>query len=163
CRLDQWCCDMAWTAVAGEADPAAEQLLLAGQAALDCVIAELPGRSSWLEVARAGVREVVRRGFSVIPGLSGHGIGREVHEDPVVSWFPTVAGSAEDFSLEPGLVFTVEPLVTAGYPRVRPVGNGWTLVTVDGARSVHFEHTLAVTEAGISVLTSPDLAAADCV
>ena len=156
CRLDGWCSDLAWTAPVGEVQSADELLLATGQAAVDQAIEILSTVCSWQEVAGRVVREVQKRGFSVVPDLAGHGLGRELHEDPRIGWERTEDTSSQEVSLDHGLAFTIEPLITGGIPRVRPAGDGWTLVMVDGARSVHFEHTVVLTPAGVDVLTASD-------
>ena len=81
---------------------------------------------------------------------AGHGIGRVLHEDPVAGWSRPVTA---DFEVVPGLVLAVEPVVTSGDGRLSLSKDGWTLSTVDGHPTVHFERTVAVTEAGVTVLT----------
>jgi methionyl aminopeptidase len=80
----------------------------------------------------------------------GHGIGRRLHEPPQV---PNFGARGTGPVLEEGLVLAVEPMVNAGRPEVRTLGDGWTAVTVDGSLSAHFEHTVAITAAGPEILT----------
>jgi methionyl aminopeptidase len=96
-------------------------------------------------------------GFGVVRDFCGHGVGRELHEPPSV---PNYADSlsrraaAQDFTLSPGLVIAVEPMVTAGTCRVMQATPGrWPVVTKDGCRAVHFEHTIAITRDGAVVLS----------
>ena len=89
-------------------------------------------------------------GVRLIEGPAGHGIGRVLHEDPVAGWSRPVTA---DFQVVPGLVLAVEPVVTSGDGRLSLSEDGWTLATVDGRPTVHFERTVAVTEAGVKVLT----------
>jgi len=96
--------------------------------------------------------------FSVVEAFVGHGIGRQMHEDPQVPNFLSdqLQGNG-DFRLEPGLIIAVEPMVNMGTKRVRTMPDHWTQVTVDGQPSAHFEHTIAMTDSGPYVLTSaPD-------
>lgn len=113
-----------------------------------------------LAVARAGVRvneigravegEVRRRGFSVVEGLSGHGVGRTIHEEPSV---PNHYDPFQRDVLTEGLVLTIEPMISAGSARVVQGSDGWTLRTQDGSLSAHHEHTLVITRGAPIVLT----------
>lgn len=89
----------------------------------------------------------------LIEGYSGHGIGTHLHEDPPVYNYRTRGRSPK---VKPGMVLCIEPMLVAGDIRSRVLEDDWTVVTVDGSDASHWEHTVAVTEAGISVLTSPD-------
>jgi len=82
----------------------------------------------------------------------GHGIGRELHEDPEV---PNYGKAGTGMLLKEGLVIAIEPMVNAGRSAVRILDDGWTVITVDGRKSAHFEHTVAVTAQGPLVLTQP--------
>jgi len=114
-----------------------------------------------IEAARLGnhvgdigfaVQTVVERaGFSVVRELVGHGVGVGPHEDPQV---PNYGKPKRGTKLAPGLTIAIEPMVNAGLPGTRTLGDKWTVVTIDGKRSAHFEHTVAVTEDGPRVLTA---------
>jgi len=114
-----------------------------------------------LAVARAGVRvneigravecEVRSRGFSVIKGLSGHGVGRTIHEEPSV---PNYYDPFQADVLTEGLVLTIEPMISAGSEHVVQDDDGWTLRTQDGSLSAHHEHTLVITRGAPLVLTA---------
>jgi methionyl aminopeptidase len=116
---------------------------------------ELMGkRSRWSDVATEMAAYVRDQGFSVVENFVGHGIGRNMHEDPQVPNFSTPQYRRNhDFSLEPGLVIAVEPMVNMGSKKVRGLADFWTQSTVDGKASAHFEHTIAITESGPVVLT----------
>lgn len=104
----------------------------------------------------AAVEAVVRpRGYGVVDGYTGHGIGTAMHEPPYV---PNTApeGPGRGMALLPGIVLAVEPMVSLGDPDVRELDDGWTVVTVDGQAAAHWEHTVAVTEQGPWVLTALD-------
>jgi len=113
-----------------------------------------------LQVARAGrpinhigrvvEAEVRRWGFAVIPSLSGHGLGRTIHEEPTI---PNFYHRRLTQPLEEGLVIAIEPIITAGRGRVITDADGWTLRTADGALSAHFEHTVVITGGPPIVLT----------
>jgi methionyl aminopeptidase len=94
---------------------------------------------------------VERAGFSVVRELVGHGVGVGPHEDPQV---PNYGKPKRGTKLAPGLTIAIEPMVNAGLPGTRTLGDKWTVVTIDGKRSAHFEHTVAVTEDGPRVLTA---------
>ncbi|MFH1723413.1 MAG: type I methionyl aminopeptidase [Elusimicrobiota bacterium] len=94
---------------------------------------------------------VERSGFSVVREFVGHGIGRALHEDPPV---PNFGKAGTGVRLRPGMVLALEPMVNAGAPEVRVLGDQWTAVTCDGRLSAHFEHTVAVTEGDPEVLTA---------
>jgi len=104
------------------------------------------------EIGRAVEREVRRRGFSVIKGLSGHGVGRTIHEEPTV---PNYYDPFQTDVLTEGLVLTIEPMVSAGSSRFIQASDGWTLRTRDGSLSAHHEHTLVISRGAPIVLTAP--------
>jgi methionyl aminopeptidase len=100
----------------------------------------------------AAVQQVVEAaGFSVVRDLVGHGIGVEFHEEPQV---PNYGKPKRGLKLVPGLTLAIEPMVNIGGPTTRTLPDKWTIVTVDGSRSAHFEHTVAITESGHRVLTA---------
>jgi methionyl aminopeptidase len=90
-------------------------------------------------------------GFSVVRDMCGHGIGRRMHESPQVVHF---AAAGSDCVLEPGMTFTVEPIINAGTRHVRTLPDGWTVVTKDHSLSAQWEHTVLVTEGGVEILTA---------
>ena len=99
----------------------------------------------------SAVQEVVEKaGFSVVRDLVGHGIGSGFHEEPQV---PNYGKPKRGLRLVPGLTIAIEPMVNVGKPGIRTMPDRWTVVTVDGTRSAHFEHTIAITENGRRVLT----------
>lgn len=103
------------------------------------------------EIGREIEREVTRSGFSVIPELGGHGIGRTIHEPPSV---PNYDARTSRQRLTPGLVITVEPIIAAGAGRTKTAADGWTERTIDGSFAAHFEHTLVITEGAPILLTA---------
>jgi methionyl aminopeptidase len=91
-------------------------------------------------------------GYGVVREYAGHGVGRKMHEDPSVpNWGKPGSGSR----IRNGMTFALEPMITAGTPETSILSDGWTVVTVDGSLSAHFEHTIAVTEEGVRLLTIP--------
>ena len=103
------------------------------------------------EIGRMVEREVRRSGFSVISDLGGHGIGRTIHEEPRVPNFPDPDANQ---ILTEGLVITVEPIIAAGSGRVALAKDGWTVRTLDGKPSAHYEHTLVITKGEPILLTA---------
>ncbi|MDR9469503.1 type I methionyl aminopeptidase, partial [Marinospirillum sp.] len=91
-------------------------------------------------------------GFSVVREYCGHGIGRNFHEDPQVVHF---GKPGEGVRLKPGMVFTIEPMINAGKREIKLLGDGWTVVTKDHTLSAQWEHTVAVTEDGVDILSLP--------
>ncbi|HET7198188.1 MAG TPA: type I methionyl aminopeptidase, partial [Burkholderiales bacterium] len=89
-------------------------------------------------------------GFSVVREFCGHGIGRRFHEEPQVLHY---GKPGTGLTLEPGMTFTIEPMINAGKPGIRELADGWTIVTKDHSLSAQWEHTVAVTETGHEVLT----------
>jgi methionyl aminopeptidase len=102
------------------------------------------------DVGHAVQERVESDGFSVVRQFVGHGIGREMHEPPQI---PNYGPGGRGPRLKPGMVFAIEPMVTAGGPEVRMLDDQWTAVTADGSLAAHFEHTILITDAGPEVLT----------
>jgi methionyl aminopeptidase len=153
CRLNGWCGDGAWTYAVGTVSEDRRRLLASGMEALQAAVRGMGSRRQWSHVARLIERTVRRHGFSIVQDFVGHGIGREMHEDPEVPNYWSPQWEARDFPIKPGLVLAVEPMVNAGGPEVRILEDHWTVVTCDGSPSCHFEHTVAVTPGGPEVLT----------
>ena len=91
-----------------------------------------------------------KQGFSVVREFCGHGIGRKFHEEPQVLHY---GKPGTGLTLQPGMTFTVEPMINAGKPGIRELADGWTIVTKDHSLSAQWEHTVAVTPSGFEVLT----------
>jgi methionyl aminopeptidase len=154
CRLSGWCADAAATYAVGEIDPQVRRLLEVTERTLWLAIELMAIKERWSQVAAEMARYVADHGFSTVECFVGHGIGREMHEEPQVPNFVNkqLRGSG-DFRLEPGLVIAVEPMVNMGTKRVRGLSDHWTQSTQDGRPSAHFEHTIAITEDGPRPLT----------
>ncbi len=156
CSLGGWCGDSAVTHPVGEVTPEVRRLLDCTSGVLALAIELMAVRDRWSDVATEMATYVRDHGFSVVENFVGHGIGRSMHEDPQVPNFCTPAFRRNhDFTLEPGLVIAVEPMVNVGTKKVRVLADHWTQSTVDGKPSAHFEHTVAITEGGPVVLTAP--------
>jgi len=158
CKLQGWCGDAAVTYPVGKVNGEVQRLLDVTRGVLDLAIELMAKRSLWSQVAAEMEAYVKDNGFAVVEAFVGHGIGREMHEDPQVPNFvSSQLRRSGDFRLAPGLVIAVEPMVNMGTKRVRLRSDHWTQVTADGQPSAHFEHTVAMTESGPRVLTAgPD-------
>ena len=155
CRLNGWCGDAAVTHPVGKVTPEVRRLLDVTRRTLEISIEAMGRCSRWSEVAAEMEDHVKRHRLAVVEKFVGHGIGREMHEDPQVPNFvSSQLRRGGDFDLAPGLVIAVEPMVNMGTKRVRTHSDHWTQVTVDGEPSAHFEHTIAMTESGPRVLTA---------
>jgi methionyl aminopeptidase len=153
CKVRGWCGDGAWTYPVGEVSDEVRRLLDVGQRTLEIAIQGMARRSRWSEVARMMERHVDRSGFSPVLDFVGHGIGREMHEEPEVPNYVPEDISERDFPIKVGLVLAIEPMVNMGTEQVEILDDHWTVVTADGLPSVHFEHTVAMTPDGPQVLT----------
>jgi methionyl aminopeptidase len=142
--------DAARSLVVEPADPVARALVACATAAFDAALAVARAGVRVNEIGRAVEREVRRRGFTVVEGLAGHGVGRTIHEEPSV---PNQYDPFQKDVLTEGLVVTIEPMISAGSSRVVQDADGWTLRTADGAISAHHEHTLVITRGTPVVLT----------
>jgi methionyl aminopeptidase len=154
-KLEGWCADSARTFPVGDVAPETARLLEVTEEALERAIeAAVPGNHVG-DIGHA-VQEVVRgTGFAIIRDLVGHGIGRKVHEDPQV---PNRGKPGEGPLLQEGMVLAIEPMISTGNWRIRTLEDRWTMVTVDGSPSAHFEHTVGVTAEAPRVLTGAPVA-----
>jgi methionyl aminopeptidase len=155
CKFDGWCGDAAITHPVGKVTPEVQRLLDVTRGVLMLAIDLMGKKSKWSEVAAEMGKFVRDSSFSVVESFVGHGIGREMHEDPQVPNFvsPQLRRNG-DFALEPGLVIAVEPMVNMGTKHVRSLPDHWTQATQDGKPSAHFEHTIAIGDDGPIVLTA---------
>jgi methionyl aminopeptidase len=161
CKLDGWCADSAWTLAVGKISPLRQKLLDVTEGSLAMAIKLIPTKKRWGEVAAEMAKYVRAAGFSVVEDFVGHGIGRELHEEPKVPNYANAETRQTDFELRPGLVIAVEPMVNIGVQSVKVLPDHWTQVTTDGKDSAHFEHTLAVTKNGVRILTGPPVEGED--
>ena len=142
--------DAAITVPVGSVDATTTRLLDVTQRALAAGIAAATSGNHIGDIGHAVQAVVEDAGFSVVRDLVGHGIGVEFHEEPQV---PNYGKPKRREKLVPGLTLAIEPMVNVGGPATRTLGDRWTIVTADGTRSAHFEHTVAITENGPKVLT----------
>ena len=148
--LDGFVADSAFTFGVGHVDPEAERLLATCRAALAAGIAEARSGNRVGDISAAVQRTTEGAGFSVIRSLVGHGVGRSMHEEPQV---PNHGESGRGPKLQPGMTIAIEPMITAGGEEIFVGDDDWSISTSDGSLSVHFEHTVAVTQDGPRVLT----------
>jgi methionyl aminopeptidase len=142
--------DSATTIAIGDVDATSRRLLDVTQQALEVGIAAAQVGNHIGDIGAAVQSVVEAAGFSVVKDLVGHGIGEEFHEEPQV---PNYGKPKRGTPLKAGLTIAIEPMVNVGSPRTRTMPDKWTIVTADGTRSAHFEHTVAITESGPRVLT----------
>jgi methionyl aminopeptidase len=147
--------DAAVTLPVGSISEEAHKLLETTRRALAAGIAAVRAGARVADVSAAVQRVAEEPGFSVVRDYTGHGIGRALHEEPKVPNMLTKDFSDQELVLEPGVALAIEPMVNAGTHRTRVLRDGWTVVTRDGKLSAHFEHTVAIEEAGPVILTLP--------
>ena len=138
-------------AVGAKIDPRTERLLKVTEESLQKAISVVKPGATLGDIGEAVQTMVEAEGFSVVRDFVGHGIGTSMHEDPQV---PNFGQAGKGMKLKAGMVFAIEPMVNAGKPEVRVLKDGWTAVTDDGSMSAHFEHTVAVTDTGATILTA---------
>jgi methionyl aminopeptidase len=143
--------DSAWTYPVGEIAPETRRLLEVTEASLWAGIAQAVLGNHIGDIGAAVEATVVKGRFSVVRDLVGHGVGAQMHEEPQV---PNHGKPKRGPKLQAGMTLAIEPMVNAGGAATRTLSDKWTIVTLDGALSAHFEHTVAVTEAGPRVLTT---------
>ena len=149
--LDGWYADAARTFPVGEITPEAQRLLDVTEAAMYEGIRMAKAGNRLGDIGAAVQRTAESAGFGVVRDLVGHGIGRQMHEDPQV---PNFGRPGQGLRLRTGLVICIEPMITAGSPEVLTLDDRWTVVTQDGGLSAHFEHTVAVLADGPRILTA---------
>jgi methionyl aminopeptidase len=149
-RKQGYCGDCAATFPVGRISGQAEKLLRAGKEALKIGLRQARAGNHLGDVSHAIQAASESRGYSVVRDLYGHGIGREMHEDPLI---PNYGPAGEGPELKPGMVLAIEPMLNIGTWRIRTLPDGWTVVTEDGALSCHFEHTIVITTGDPEILT----------
>ncbi|MFD2249234.1 type I methionyl aminopeptidase, partial [Pseudochelatococcus lubricantis] len=142
--------DSSKTYLVGSASPAARRLVRVAQEAMWQGIRQVRPGAYVGDIGFAIERHAKKNGYSVVREYCGHGIGREMHEEPQILNY---GRPGTGMKLREGMVFTVEPMVNQGTRRVSASDDGWTIVTKDGKLSAQFEHTVAVNSTGVEVLT----------
>ncbi len=148
--LDGWVADAAITHPIGNVTPVAARLLATTRASLFAAVDQCWPGNRLGDVSHAVQTHVEENGFSVVRSLVGHGVGRSMHEEPQV---PNVGEPGRGPKLASGMTLAIEPMITAGGPDVVVADDRWSISTADGSLAAHFEHTVAVTEAGPRILT----------
>ena len=150
--IEGWHADAAITVPVGEIDDESKRLLEVTRASLEDAIEEIVPGNRLGDIGAAVEARALAAGFGIVREYVGHGIGTAMHEDPQV---PNYGPPGRGLKLKEGHVFAIEPMVNAGGEETLLLDDGWTVVTRDGRRSAHFEHTIACTEHGPEVLTLP--------
>ncbi len=145
-----YCGDAAMTVPIGRVSSDVQNLLRVTEECLYLGIEQMVSGNHLADVSRAIQAHAESHGYSVVKEFGGHGIGRRMHEEPMVLNYVT---NGRGIRLQPGLVLALEPMVNLGADAVKILSDGWTVVTLDGKPSAHFEHTVAVTENGPDILT----------
>ncbi len=150
--LDGWIGDACVTYAIGTVDAKTARLMEVTQRCLELGMEQArPGKRIG-DIGAAIQDYAEAQGFSVVREYRGYGVGRKLHEEPAV---PHIGEPGTGLRLQPGMVFTIEPMINAGRPETRLMSDRWTVRTADGSRSAQFEHTLAITDDEPEILTLP--------
>ncbi|MFI5272932.1 MAG: type I methionyl aminopeptidase [Ktedonobacterales bacterium] len=145
-----WIGDACRTYAVGAIDAASQRLMDVALRCLELGIEQAQPGKRLGDIGAAVQRHAEANGFSSVRELAGHGVGRQLWEEPSVLHFGTPGTGLE---IRPGMVFTIEPMINAGAAAIRSLPDGWTIATADGSRSAQFEHSMAITEHGPELLT----------
>jgi len=150
--IEGWHADAAVTVPVGDIDDESKRLIEVTRASLEAAIEQVVEGKRLGDVGAAVEGRAEEAGFTVVREYVGHGIGTAMHEEPQV---PNYGPAGRGMKLKAGHVLAIEPMVNSGGPETEVLDDGWTVITRDGRRSAHFEHTIAVTDHGPEVLTLP--------
>lgn len=142
--------DAAYTFPVGKVSEKAAELLRVGEESLMKGIAQMTADKRLYDIGAAIQRHSEAHGFSIVRDYVGHGVGTKLHEEPQV---PNYGEPNTGFRLKPGMVFAIEPMVNEGTHEVQLLSDGWTVITKDKKLSVHFEHTIVITDSQPEILT----------
>ncbi len=148
-----WVADSAWTFPVGKVSPRAEKLLKVTEESLYRGIAQARPGNKTGDISNAIQKYVENHGFSIVEELSGHGVGRTMHEGELC--IPNFGARNKGTRLQSGMTFAIEPMINLGRKDILTRKDGWTIVTKDGSLSAHFEHTIAIVQGGSQILTCP--------
>jgi len=152
CTHKGFVADSALTVIVGKAAPGSQELVDVTRESLEAGIKQARAGNRLGAISHAIQSHIEARGFGVVREYVGHGVGRQMHEEPQVPNFgPADRGPV----LKKGMVLALEPMVTVGDWRTRQLEDHWTVVTADGSLAAHFEHTIAITDGEAEVLTVP--------
>jgi methionyl aminopeptidase len=149
--LEDFVADSAFTFPVGEVDEESAQLLEVGNAALHAGIERALAGGKLTDISHAVQTATEQGGFAVVRSLVGHGVGRDMHEDPQI---PNYGEPGRGPTLATGMTLAIEPMINVGGQEVVLGEDRWTISTADGSRSAHFEHTVAITDEGPRILTA---------
>lgn len=149
-NIDGYCGDTAATFPVGKISKTASKLLRAGKESLKAAIRQARAGNFLGDISSAVERVAKGKGFSVVRELYGHGIGKELHEDPLI---PNFGNPGEGIKLKAGMTLAIEPMLNVGGWKIRTLSDGWTVITADKSLSCHFEHTVLITEGEPVILT----------
>lgn len=152
-NLDGWLADSAWSYAVGEVSDEVKELMKATKEALYLGIEQARIGNRLGDIGHAIQSHVEPLGYSVVRDFVGHGIGKNIHEEPQVLHYGTKGRGTR---ITEGMVFTIEPMINAGNYQLKIDSNGWTARTVDGSLSCQYEHTIAITKDGPDILTEQD-------
>lgn len=142
--------DIAETFPVGKVSRSSRKLLAAAKECLQKGIKKARSGSRLGDISSAIEQNAKKHGYNVVMDLYGHGVGSELHEDPLV---PNFGKPGTGPVLEKGMIFAIEPMLNIGTSRIKTLDDGWTVVTADRALSAHFEHTILITDGDAEVLT----------
>lgn len=142
--------DSAWSYAIGTPTPLVSKLLDVTEKALFLGLAQVKPGNRVTDISHAIQTFVESHGFSLPRDLTGHGVGRQLHEDPII---PNFGAPNRGMALRQGMTIAIEPMVNVGTHQTRVRSDGWTVVTADGQLSAHFEHTVLITDTGYEILT----------
>ena len=156
--LDGWVADAARTFAVGTIDPVSENLLSSTEQALFAGVEQCVPGNRIGDISNAIQKVAEGAGLAVVRSLVGHGVGKDMHEEPQV---PNYGRAGKGPQLRDGMVLAIEPMTTAGRPAVRVAGDGWAIFSQDGSPAAHFEFTVAATAQGPRILTPWHLSPAE--
>lgn len=149
--LDGYVGDSAWTYPVGCIAPNAQRLLDVTEQCLWAALEQARAGNRLGDLGAAVQNHAELNGFGVVRELTGHGVGRRMHEEPLI---PNYGSAGQGLRLRAGMTMAIEPMIAEGRPEVAELDDGWTIVTIDGTLSAHFEHTIAITsDSGPEILT----------
>ena len=148
--LDEWVGDAAISVMVGDVSPAVQELVATTRKSLEAGIAAARVGARLGDVGAAIEGVINQKGFGIVRDYCGHGVGKQLHEDPQV---PNYGKRDTGPRIQSGWCLALEPMVNLGGDDVHTLGDGWTVVTDDGKPSAHWEHSIAITDAGVEILT----------
>jgi len=152
-KIDGYCGDSAATVAVGTIPKKAKQLIRATKEALQAALRQAIAGNHLGDISAAVERVAKKNGYSVVRDLFGHGIGQDLHEDPLIPNFGT---PGQGLLLKPGMTLAIEPMLNIGTHKIKTLADGWTVVTADGTLSCHFEHTVLIRDGEPEILTKRD-------